>query len=325
MARFDLPLEELRRYTPDVTEPPDFDEFWARTLAEARVEGAVTVLGGPEPLLATVDVRDVRFAGFGGESIAGWLLTPRGISPRGGIVQYVGYGGGRGLSHEHLAWASAGYAHLVMDTRGQGSGWSLGVTADAAGSAPAAPGMMTKGIGSAETYYYRRVITDAVRAVDALRELDLVDPSSIAVTGASQGGGLALAVASLVDVCALAADVPFLCHFGRAVGFTDEYPYREIADYLRVHRDEVEGVFSTLAYFDGVNFARRATAPALFSAALEDTVCPPSTVFAAANHYGGSAEVDVYPFNAHEGGGAERWRRHAEWLRVTSQNRTRDA
>ena len=167
-----------------------------------------------------------------------------------------------------------------------------------------------------DTYYYRRVITDAVRAVDALRELDLVDPSSIAVTGVSQGGGLALAVAGLVDVRALAADVPFLCHFGRAVGLTDEYPYREIADYLRVHRDDVETVFSTLAHFDGVNFARRATAPALFSVALEDTVCPPSTVFAAANHYGGSAEVDVYPFNAHEGGGAERWRRHAEWLEV---------
>ena len=319
MARLDLPLEELRRYRPDVAEPPDFDDFWARTLAEARREGAATLLGGAEPLLATVEVRDVRFAGFGGDSVAGWLLKPRGVSLRGGIVQYVGYGGGRGLSHEHLVWASAGYAHLVMDTRGQGSGWSLGVTADAAGSAPAAPGMMTKGIRSAETYYYRRVITDAVRAVDALRELDLIDPARIAVTGASQGGGLALAVAALADdVWALAADVPFLCHFERAVGLTDAYPYREIADYLGVHRQEVDDTFSTLAYFDGVNFARRASAPALFSAALEDTVCPPSTVFAAANHYAGSAEVDVYPFNAHEGGGAERWRRHAEWLEVVS-------
>lgn len=316
MARFDLPLNELRRYRPDVAEPADFDDFWQRTLDEARTHRAAVSAGGAESLLETVEVRDIRFAGHGGESIAGWLVTPRGIPVRGGLVQYVGYGGGRGLSHEHLAWASAGYAHLVMDTRGQGSGWSRGVTADPAGSAPAAPGMMTRGIGSPDTYYYRRVITDAVRAVDALRELDLVDPTRIAVAGGSQGGGLALAVAGLVDdVWALAADVPFLCHFARAVGLTDAYPYREIADYLGVHRDEVETVFSTLSYFDGVNFARRASAPALFSAALEDVVCPPSTVFAAANHYAGVAEVDVYAFNAHEGGGAERWPRQAEWLR----------
>ncbi|QIG40960.1 acetylxylan esterase [Microbacterium sp. 4R-513] len=316
MPRFDLPLDELRRYRPEVSEPADFDDFWERTLGEARAEQRATTVAPAEPLLTTVEVRDVRFPGYAGEPIAAWLVLPReSSSPRGAVVQYVGYGGGRGHAHEHLAWASAGYAHLVMDTRGQGSGWSIGQTADPAGSGPAAPGMMTRGIESPETYYYRRLITDAVRAVDALRGLDLVDPDRVAVTGGSQGGGLALAVAGILpDVWALAADVPFLCHFERAVGMTDAYPYREIGDYLRVHRGDVDRAFSTLAYFDGVNFARRAVAPALFSAALEDTICPPSTVFAAANHYSGPSEVDVYPFNAHEGGGPERWRRQAEWL-----------
>ncbi|MFJ6677320.1 acetylxylan esterase [Actinosynnema sp. NPDC091369] len=46
--------------------------------------------------------------------------------------------------------------------------------------------------------------------------------------------------------------------------------------------------FATLAYFDGVHFAQRATAPALFSVGLMDPIRPPSTVYAAFNHYAGS-------------------------------------
>jgi cephalosporin-C deacetylase len=45
-----------------------------------------------------------------------------------------------------------------------------------------------------------------------------------------------------------------------------------------VHRAAEATAFATLSYFDGVNFAKRATAPAMFSVALMDQVCPPSTV-----------------------------------------------
>lgn len=60
--------------------------------------------------------------------------------------------------------------------------------------------------------------------------------------------------------------------------------------------------FNTLAYFDGVNFAVRARAQAYFSTALMDDVCPPSTVFAAYNHYAGPKQIKVWPYNQHEGG-----------------------
>jgi cephalosporin-C deacetylase len=61
-------------------------------------------------------------------------------------------------------------------------------------------------------------------------------------------------------------------------------------------------VFNTLDYFDGVNFSTRANAPALFSVGLMDMTCPPSTVFAAYNHYTGEKQITVWPFNQHEGG-----------------------
>ncbi|MDT9685124.1 acetylxylan esterase [Streptomyces sp. TRM76323] len=317
MARFDLPLDELRAYRSSSVEPEDFDAFWAKTLEEGRSHPLDARFEPVDTGLSTVDVHDVTFAGFGGHPVKGWLVIPAGTTePVPVVVEFVGYGGGRGLPHTHLLWASAGFAHFVMDTRGQGSGWAGGDTPDPVGSAPSVPGFMTRGVEDPATYYYRRVFTDAVRAVEAARSHPLTDASRTAAIGTSQGGGISLAVAGLVpDLAAVAPDVPFLCDFPRATTVTDRHPYREIGQYLKTHRGKVERVARTLAYFDGVHFAARATAPALFSAALEDLTCPPSTVFAAFNAYAHDDKgIEVYAFNDHEGGEAYQQAAQLRWL-----------
>lgn len=326
MAFFDLDDEALRSYLPAVREPADFDAFWESTLAQARVVDPLLALTPLDLGLDLVETFDVTFAGFDGHPVKAWLVQPRGGRDLPGLVSYVGYGGGRGLAHEHLGWAVAGFAHLVMDTRGQGSGWGNGGhTDDPVGSGPSGSGFMTRGVLDPHDYYYRRVVTDAVRAVDLLRSLDQVDAARVAVSGTSQGGGLALAAAGLVPgLVGAAVDVPFLCHLRRAVEITDADPYAEITRYLAVHRDQAEHVFTTLSYVDGVNFARRASAPALFSVALMDPVCPPSTVFAAYNRYGERAPegsrpttaIEVYPFNQHEGGQGHQLAKQIPWLRA---------
>lgn len=317
MPRFDLDPDQLRVYRPRVAEPADFDDFWRRTVDDARAVSTPVRLRRVDSPLRTVEVFDVTFSGFGGEPIAAWLTRPadhHGALPV--IVEYNGYNGGRGLPHEHLAWASSGYAHLFMDTRGQGSGWGTGgATPDPHGAGPASSGFMTRGILDPAEYYYRRVFTDGVLAVDAVRTIDGIDPARVTVAGGSQGGGIAIAVAGLADgLVAALPDVPFLCHVERAVGMTERDPYQEIVRYLSVHRDRVEDVFTTLSYFDGVNFAARATAPALFSVALLDQTCPPSTVYAARNSWNGPAEIVEYPFNDHEGGLGLQWQRQAAFL-----------
>lgn len=306
---FDLPLEQLRKYQPARQEPADFDAFWKRTLEETKKHPLAARFTPVDTGLKLVDCYDVTFAGFGGQPIKGWFVLPR---QRSGklpcIVEYIGYGGGRSLVHQWLLWANAGYAHFIMDTRGQGSAWSTGDTPDPEqeGGNPQVPGFMTRGILSRDTYYYRRVFADAVRAVEAARSHPDVDTSKIAVTGGSQGGGITLAVTGLVpDLSLSLPDVPFLCDFKRAVNLIDTDPYNEIARFCRRHRNHIEKVFETLSYFDCVNFAARAKADALFSVGLMDTICPPSTVFAAYNHYTGAAkDIRIWEYNNHEGGEA---------------------
>ena len=302
---FDLPLEQLYAYCPARVEPDNFDAFWDATLAEARRFPLDAQFVPFDAGLSLVDSYDVTFNGYAGQPIKGWLLLPRDRSgPLPCVVEFVGYGGGRGYPLDWLTFSVAGYAHLVMDTRGQGSAWRKGDTPDieTGFSNPQYPGFMTRGVLDPQTYYYRRVFVDGVRAVEAARSHLAVDADRIALTGGSQGGGITLAVGALADVAAVMPDVPFLCHYRVATELVDSAPYNEIVKYCKIHRDKIETVFDTLAYFDGVNFAARIAAPALFSAGLMDDICPPRTVFAAYNQIAGQKEIKIYPYNQHEGG-----------------------
>jgi cephalosporin-C deacetylase len=318
--QWDWPLEQARSYRPDLAVPDDLAEFWQATLDDEPVSSRSEAVDNG---LVAVETFDVTFSGYAGSPIRAWLHLPAAplrSGPLPGVVQFQGYNGGRGLAHEHVFWAAAGYAHLVVDTRGQGAGWTTGATEDPGTTGPSQPGFLTRGVQEPEGYYYRRVYADACRAVSVLREQDVVDPARVVVAGASQGGGLALAAAALVpdQVAAVLCDVPFLCDFPRATRVAPGDPYGEIVRYLKAHRDRVDDVFRTLSYFDAAVLGRRASAPALFSVALMDEICPPSTVFAAFQAYGGPKEISVYAFNDHEGGEAHQQRAQLAWLRSRS-------
>jgi cephalosporin-C deacetylase len=318
VAFTDLRPDELRAYAPALAGPDDLVSFWAATLAETRAHDLDARFTPIDTGLTVLESFDVSFAGFGGTRIRGWLHLPAGGSgdrlPA--VVEFIGYGGGRGLAHERTLFAQAGHAHLVMDTRGQGSGWSVGDTPDPDPTgAPAQPGFLTRGILDPREHYYRRVYSDAVRAVEAVRAHPRVDPSRVAVTGGSQGGAITLAVAGLVpDLVGAAPDVPFLCDIERAIGIVDTEPYAELTRYLAAHRDHRATALETLRYVDAARLGRLATAPSLFSVGFMDDVCPPSTVFAAYHAYGGPKEIHEYPENGHEGGGPFHDRVKLAWL-----------
>ncbi|MCM3779220.1 acetylxylan esterase [Microbacterium hydrocarbonoxydans] len=284
------------------TEPDDFDAFWADTIAETRsLPLDVTVTPHPTRL-TQIDVYEVRFRGFAGTPIRAWLRVPHGAdAPLPGMVQFFGYGNGRGHALRDLRWAAAGYAHLVVDARGQGHG---DTDDDHADGGPSAGGFLTRGLRSPHEYYYRRVYADAVRAVEALRSLDLVDPARVGVVGASQGGGIALAMAGLVpDLAVAVIQAPFLCELDRAATLSREHPYSLLTQYLADRRGDATTALDTLRYFDGVNHAKRANAPALLSTGMLDGIAPPETVLPAFSAYGGEKTVVLWPYNGHEAGG----------------------
>ncbi len=319
MPFFDMPLDQLETYQPPRHEPDDFDSFWQTTLDEARQHPLNAQFETVDFDLSLVETYDVTFAGYGGQPIKGWFILPADsthLLPC--VIEYLGYGGGRGFPYQWLLYPMAGYATFVMDTRGQGSAWLHGDTPDMPdGANPHYPGFMTQGILDPKTYYYRRVFTDAVRAVETAKSHPMVDSDFVAITGGSQGGAITIAVSGLTpnDVSLCMPDVPFLCHFKRAVGLTEEHPYEEIAQYLNIHRDKEEQVFNTLNYFDCMHFATRTQVPALYSTALMDEICPPSTVFAAYNQVQSDKQIKVYRFNNHEGGASHHSREKLRFLK----------
>ena len=311
MPKIDLPLEELRVYTPALTRQPDFDAYWERTLAEAARTPLQASLEPVDYPVAGPAFYRIFYNGWRGARICGWYITPAGAGPFPTVVVYHGYGGSKNSIFALLPWVTAGYAVVAVDTRGQ--------TGDSTDPTPYSSGhwrgYMTAGILDPEEYYYRGAFVDCVRALDFVASRPELDAGRIALTGISQGGGLTLAVAALDRrPKAAVARVPYLCHYRRALEITDQQPYWEIAQFINWRPEYEQTAYRTLSYCDNLNLAPRVTCPTLVTVGLQDLICPPSTIFAVYNHLTCVKDILIYPYMGHADSDAQ-WEPMLRWLR----------
>ncbi len=302
MNLFDLPLKELQVYKPEQTKAQDFDVFWADKISESKNQPLNIKVTQRDYYVEGVSVFDVSFDGFRNSSIHAVYVRPKTMhKPAPGVVMFHGYNWNNLIPSHAFKYTIQGIPVLMVDVRGQDP-----LSPDHnhylnGGSA----GWMTRGILNPDNYYYTYVYMDCFRAVETLLSFEEIDQTKIIAEGGSQGGALTLAVSALHPKISLTlSDIPYLCHFKRSVELASSSPYEEISHYFKIHdqlHHSEETVYETLSYVDCMNLADRITSPTLISVGLEDTVCPPSTAFAAFNYLKGPKEIQVYPEYAHGG------------------------
>ncbi|WP_176012594.1 alpha/beta fold hydrolase [Victivallis sp. Marseille-Q1083] len=301
----DMPLEELKRYQGRNPKPADYDEFWARSLAELEAIPPDIEMTPSAFQTPYAECFDLYFTGTGGARIYAKFSRPRNDSlSKPGVVVFHGYGGDSYDWCGLLPFVAANFVVAALDCRGQGgrSEDCIPVKGNTLN------GHIIRGAADADPrkLYFRNVFLDTVRLTKILMSQPDVDPTRIGATGGSQGGGLSFACAGLVpEVKCVAGAFPFLCDYQRVWEMDlANNAYRDITEYFRhfdrTHAREKE-FFTKLGYVDVQFLAPRIRGKALMLTGLMDTICPPSTQFAMFNKIRSEKELILYPDFGHEG------------------------
>lgn len=275
---------------PTQTNPADFDAFWKAALDELSAtppEFRKTLV--PEACTDTVDVYHVSARISGGipwnkswPRVYGILCVPKAPGKYPALLDVPG--AGLRPYHGRKDLAARGVITLQIGIHGIPLNLPEEVYHQLYGGALI--GYNTLNLDNRDTYYYRRVYLGCVRANDLLVSLSEYDGENLVVTGGSQGGQLALVTAALDPrVKAVAARFPGYCDVtgylhGRAGGWP--HMFKPAADGAP-NPHATPAKIAVSAYYDTVNFARRLKVPVHLAWGYNDTVCPPTSYYAAHN------------------------------------------
>jgi len=282
---------EPQKIAPTVSNPADFDAFWAEgkaRLAKIPVDLTRELLpsyGGPG-----INVYHVSFQTVGLDAsntslntstsrIYGILCEPSAPGKYPALLSVPGAGVRpyRGL----IAPCQRGIITLQIGIHG------LPVTLDTAVYTSLSAGSLARypmnNIEDRDRFVYRRVYLSTVRANDVLASLPNYDGSNLGVVGGSQGGALAIVTAALDSrVKVLSSTYPALAdltgYFHNRAGGWPHFFHP-----TRPGPTATPEALRTLPYYDVVNFARRLTAPGIYTWGYNDETVPPTSIFAAYN------------------------------------------
>jgi cephalosporin-C deacetylase len=300
---FDMPLEELKTYQGINPRPDDFESFWDDSLAEMRSLDPAIEIVPAEFQTPYATCSHLYFTGTGGARVHAKLMQPvQASEPHPAVVMFHGYSGNAGDWLDKLGYVAMGYTVAALDCRGQG-----GRSEDAGG----VPGWTLRGHiirgldGTPKQLMYRHIFLDTAQLAGIVMDMPDVDETRVGAAGASQGGALTLACAALEPRIQQAAPVfPFLCDYKRIwkIDLAKD-AYAELQEYFRkfdpMHEREDE-IFTKLGYIDVQYLCPRIRGEVYMGVGLMDTVCPPSTQFAAYNKITAKKSMGLYPDYGHE-------------------------
>lgn len=303
MPIVDKPLEELKEYKGINPRPLDFDEYWDRAIAEMKAVNRDLAIVPADFTSPIADCFDMYFTGVGGARIYSKLLKPKNPKAKNpALLTFHGYHGRSASWCDLLHYASSGFIVCAMDTRGQG-----GKSEDVGGNTgKTLEGHIIRGLlDNPDKLLFRDIFLDTALLANIVMDMDDVDETRVGVFGGSQGGALTLACAALEPrINRAAPSVPFLCDYKRVWDMDlDKDAYKELRTFFRErdprHEKETE-IFTKLGYIDLQFLAPRIKGKVKMFTGLMDTVCPPSSQFAAFNKMTCEKEVVIYPDFGHE-------------------------
>jgi len=304
MPLVDMPLEKLQTYEGRNPRPADFDQYWDTAIAEMQSTNANVELKPADFQAPGAECFDLYFTGVRGARIHAKYIRPK--NPQGkcpAVVNFHGYSGNSGEWHGQLCQTARGFVSAALDCRGQG-----GLSEDVGGvRGTTHHGHIIRGLDdAADKLLFRDIYLDTAQLAGIVMKMPEVDGNRVGAQGGSQGGGLTLACAALEPRIKRAAPTfPFLCDYKRVWEMDlAKDAYTELKTYFRhfdsEHKRE-DHVFERLGYIDCQYLAPRINAEIFMGVGLMDTICPPSSQFAAYNKITAKKSLAIFPDFGHEG------------------------
>jgi len=303
MPLVDLPLAELESYTGRNPRPSDFDAYWERGLSEMRATEPRVELVPSRFQAPFAECFHLYFTGVRGARVHAKFLRPRekpGRHPA--LLEFHGYTNNSGDFATKLGWVAAGFVVASLDCRGQG-----GLSEDVGGvRGTTQSGHIVRGLlDEPDQLLFRQIFLDTAQLARIVLDMPAVDPERVAARGASQGGALTLACAALEPrVKRLTPVYPFLSDYQRVWEMDlAKDAYRELQTFFRHHdptHERESEFFHKLGYIDVQHLAPRIRGEVMMAIGLMDTICPPSSQFAAYNRITSKKTRVIYPDFAHE-------------------------
>jgi cephalosporin-C deacetylase len=283
---------------PSLPVPDDFDAFW--TAQKARL-AAVPMQPTLTPVKSPVDgieCFDIQITCVPPRPVSGYFARPAGAAPKslpailsvhGAGVRSSGLGGAAGPAKQFQALAMDINAHGIPN--GQPDSFYQELGRGELNNYPAS------GREDREKCYFLGMFLRLTRALEFLTSQPEWDGKVLVVQGTSQGGGQSLAAAGLDPrVTLISVGVPAICdHSGRAIGRINGWP-KLVPD--KDGQPDPQ-ILQVARYFDGLNFATRSKAEAVFSVGFIDAVCPPTCVYATYNNLPGKKQMVNEPLMGH--------------------------